>query len=64
MVNVLNVMAYADGQHDLLGMAEKIGVNMNELVPIVQKLLDFDLLGEVKSDFPVGQNPIPLNVER
>ena len=64
VVNVLNVMAYADGQHDLLGMAEKIGVNMNELVPIVQKLLDFDLLGEVKSDFPVGQNPIPLNVER
>lgn len=64
MVNVLNVMAYADGQHDLLGMAEKIGVNMNELVPMVQKLLDFDLLEEVKSDFPVGQNPIPLNVER
>lgn len=60
MVNVLNVMAHADGQHDLLGMVEEIGVNMNELIPMVQKLLDLDLLVEVKSNFPVGQKSDPI----
>ena len=45
---MMNLVAYADGQHDLLSIAEIIGANMNELVPIARKLLDLDVFEEVK----------------
>ena len=42
----MDVLAYSNGENDLLFIAEKIGVNINELVPIVKKLLKAKLLKE------------------
>ena len=42
--NMMNVLAYADGKHDLLAIAEILGLPMWELLPIVRQLLDLELL--------------------
>jgi aminopeptidase-like protein len=44
VADMINVLAYADGTHDLLGIAEIIGVPMWHLSDIVQKLLSHRLL--------------------
>ena len=44
---MLNLAAYADGQHDLLSIAEIIGTNINELVPMARKLVELNILEEV-----------------
>ncbi len=38
VANMMNLLAYADGQHDLLAIAERIGVPMWELFSIVEQL--------------------------
>jgi len=43
---IMDVLAYSNGENDLLFIADKIGVNINELVPIVKKLLKAKLLKE------------------
>lgn len=49
---MMNLVAYADGQHSLLDIAEIIGADMNELTPMVEKLLNLDLLEELNADMP------------
>jgi aminopeptidase-like protein len=44
MKNMMNVLAYADGNRDLLGIAETIGVPMWELKDIAEKLVAHNLL--------------------
>jgi aminopeptidase-like protein len=41
---LMNVLTYSDGQHDLIAIAEKLGVPIWDLSPIVQRLVDQDLL--------------------
>lgn len=40
----MNLLAYADGECDLVGIAEHIGVSAEELVPLVEKFLEHGLL--------------------
>ncbi len=35
---MMNVLAYADGQHDLIALAERIGVYAGDLLPIIKAL--------------------------
>jgi aminopeptidase-like protein len=44
---MLNVLAYADGKHDLLDIAETLGVPLWELLPVVRVLEREGLLAEV-----------------
>lgn len=40
---MMDLIAYADGQHDLLSIAEIIGHDMRDLVPIAKKMIDANL---------------------
>lgn len=42
-----NLIAYADGERDLLDISNKIGVPVGEMIPNIDKLLESGLLGEV-----------------
>ena len=42
--DMMNVLAYSDGNHDLLWIAEKLGKTIWELDSIVNKLLQYNLL--------------------
>ena len=41
---MVNFIAYADGQNDLIDISERIHVPIRELVPVVEKLRQHDLL--------------------
>lgn len=43
-----NLIAYADGQRDLIEISTKIGVPLVELIPIVEKLVAVGLLDKLK----------------
>ncbi|MBF0551017.1 MAG: DUF4910 domain-containing protein [Deltaproteobacteria bacterium] len=45
--NLSNVMAYADGDHDLIALAERTEVFAEELLPVVKSLLSAGLLEKV-----------------
>lgn len=45
---ILSLIAYADGNHTLLEIADKIGVFAGDLVPIVKKILEANLFDKVK----------------
>jgi len=49
--NMMNLIAYADGERTLLEIATKIGVPLWELLPIVAKLKQANLI-EVLEEFP------------
>lgn len=42
--SMVNFIAYADGKHDLLEISEIIGVAVKELIPIIEKLRQNELL--------------------
>ena len=44
LCTLMNVLAYADGDHTLLDIAQRIGVSMLECLPVVQRLVDAGLL--------------------
>jgi aminopeptidase-like protein len=44
-----NFIVYSDGNHSLLDISEKIGVDPELLYPIVEKLLNADLIEKVSS---------------
>jgi hypothetical protein len=46
---MMNLLAYSDGEHDLLAIADLIGAPVWELLPIVRQLLAHDLLAERKA---------------
>jgi len=39
-----NVIAYADGTMDLIGLADRIGASTAEVIPIIRKLAEAGLL--------------------
>jgi len=39
-----NILAYADGNHDILDMSELFGVPVDELTPMVAELIEHDLI--------------------
>ena len=39
-----NFIAYADGRNDLIGISNIIGVPVDELIPVVKKLLEHHLI--------------------
>jgi len=43
-----NLIAYADGERDLIEISTKIGVPLVELIPIVEKLVAAGLLDKLK----------------
>jgi aminopeptidase-like protein len=47
--NIMNFVAYADGDHDLIDISNKIDVSVQELYFVVEKLLKADLLSLEKS---------------
>ena len=46
--SMTNFIAYADGKHDLIWIADKIHVPASELYEIKDKLLAHDLLEEIE----------------
>ncbi len=42
-----DVISYCDGRNDLLDLSERIGVPVSEITPIIDRLIDNDLLEEV-----------------
>jgi aminopeptidase-like protein len=44
VLNIVNLLAYADGTEDLLAIAERIGVYFEDLIPLVDKLTAAGLL--------------------
>jgi aminopeptidase-like protein len=44
----MHILSYADGNHDLLSLAEKICIPVWELVPYIEELAEHDLLEEVQ----------------
>lgn len=44
--NMMDFIAYADGNNDLIDISNKINVPVWELYPIIKKLIQFDLLDE------------------
>ena len=44
---MMNLLAYADGQHDLVGIADRIGVPAESCLPIIERLMAEGLLRKV-----------------
>ena len=49
--NVSNVLAYADGEMDLIAMADLFQMSLFELMPIVTNLKEFGLLEDTESSY-------------
>jgi hypothetical protein len=47
---MMNLLAYADGRGDLLAIAERIGADVLDLVPLVENLLEAGVIEAVESD--------------
>lgn len=43
-INLLNFLAYADGAHDLIAIAERIGLPARTCIELAERLLDADLI--------------------
>ncbi len=43
---LMNVLAYCDGGHDLFDLSDKIGVAVSDIIPIIEKLKDAQLIEE------------------
>ena len=41
---IIEFLAYADGKHDLLSIAEATGIYAGDLIPIAKKMHDSDLI--------------------
>lgn len=41
---MVDFIAYADGKHDLIEISERIGVSVNQLIPIIRRLKEAELL--------------------
>jgi len=44
---MMNILAYADGQHDLISLAERIGVPAEACIPVIERLLQERLLERI-----------------
>ncbi len=47
---MMNILAYADGQRDLISLAERIGVPAETCIPIIARLLEERLLERIDGD--------------
>lgn len=44
VVKLLNILCFADGEHDLIAIADRIGCPVWELHPLLEKLVEADLI--------------------
>jgi len=44
---MMNVIAYSDGQHDLVSIAELLGADARSLIPVVDRLLEAEVLTKI-----------------
>ena len=44
---MMNILAYADGQHDVVALADRIGVSFEACIPIIETLLKEQLLERI-----------------
>lgn len=42
--NIINLLAYSDGNHDLIMIADKLGVDASTLIPTLNQLLEHNIL--------------------
>ncbi|MGH6893720.1 MAG: DUF4910 domain-containing protein [Dongiaceae bacterium] len=54
MRDMMTVLAYSDGAHDLMSIAEMLGVPVWELQPIVWQLIEHELLVECEAELGQG----------
>ena len=50
VATMMNLLAYADGDHDLIEIAEIIGASVADLYPVVERLLDAGVLEAISED--------------
>jgi aminopeptidase-like protein len=46
---MMNVLAYADGNHDLVALADRIGVSFENCIPIIETLMKEQLIERINS---------------
>jgi aminopeptidase-like protein len=48
---LMHILQYADGNHNLIDLAERIGVSAEDCIPIIERLLEAGLIEKVKNEF-------------
>lgn len=56
VIDMLNVLAYADGTNDLIDISNIINIQANNLYPLIDKLLSADLLQEAHANETARQS--------
>ena len=51
---MMNILAYADGQHDLVGIAERLDLPAEECMPIIARFLEEGLLERLEERPPAA----------
>jgi hypothetical protein len=68
ITKTIHLLSYADGEHDLLFIAEKLNCSIWSLTSILHKLVEADLIrlnfGSYGEDLPLGSRSISNRLQR